>query len=930
MEYNIDDENQRRSEHSIVDFVITIPTFYDDEFEAGYAAADALEVSRNSGDTTKIDINSGAAYIGGRRYKQINDNVAYDLTGSTDNLYYIRLRYTLSTNTFTFMVETSESSDSETSKYLTLASATWDTTPGEWLDDFSDLRATNTSLPPPITFAGSSASPILTIQQDGTGLALKVVGNATGGDVTFFDTTDPRTVTIYGTITDALTIYEDGSSFNVKLVADNTDRLKVLSNLYVPTATTLGSMSFSATTISGVTVFDCGASPSFATSSGDFAWGSENFTGVGSIACASVDATGNIQGDVLISDITTGTAPLTITSTTVVSNLNVDQVDGYDFTGTTGSVSASAAELNNLDGYTGDLADLNRITESGRSQGDVLYASAAATLAWLSASDGYLNNDSGVISWDSSPVFTGATVDGATGMTWDNTTTDVVVTSTDGELYFGDAALIADKETSPDWSISGAGAGTFASVGATTITASTTLSVTSGPSMTSAGIATAKALSGVTTISGTGAWDTTSTIDFSGILSGATKAELNTAADATGRLAGDIWYASANATLGWIARGTTTQLLRVNAGGTNIEWWTLPTYDNYASWTYKLDGGDQDAVGSAETLEFVSGDDISIIDTGTRIMTFNVVTTSTATDADASPISSNWAYDHADGETMNLHTKVGSITSGTWGGTVIAANKGGTGQTAYTTGDILYASGTTNIAKLGIGAAGTVLVGGATPSWDSTPSVSTITTTGSGSSIAGSASVGGVTLNSGGITATGTINGVDITLSGDIAVNGGNITCTQTELRLGTSSGTRLILGNLELKPYTDHLLDLGNSARAWDTLYRLNEIVTSYVGIFDDPIENVKMAAWQPDGHLIHTTLPESIRTLRLNTEEEASQITGRLTGKKVTKGGAPAKFEFISDEHYDTDGMDMLLLQTLQRLIERVETLEARVDAL
>jgi hypothetical protein len=89
-------------------------------------------------------------------------------------------------------------------------------------------------------------------------------------------------------------------------------------------------------------------------------------------------------------------------------------------------------------------------------------------------------------------------------------------------------------------------------------------------------------------------------------------------------------------------------------------------------------------------------------------------------------------------------------------------------------------------------------------------------------------------------------------------------------------------------------------------------------------------MAAWQPDGHLIHTTLPESIRTLRLNTEEEASQITGRLTGKKVTKGGAPAKFEFISDEHYDTDGMDMLLLQTLQRLIERVETLEARVDAL
>ena len=39
--------------------------------------------------------------------------------------------------------------------------------------------------------------------------------------------------------------------------------------------------------------------------------------------------------------------------------------------------------------------------------------------------------------------------------------------------------------------------------------------------------------------------------------------------------------------------------------------------------------------------------------------------------ATTDPISSNWAYDHAVGETANLHTKVGTIVTGTWEGTAI-------------------------------------------------------------------------------------------------------------------------------------------------------------------------------------------------------------------------------------------------------------------
>ena len=40
---------------------------------------------------------------------------------------------------------------------------------------------------------------------------------------------------------------------------------------------------------------------------------------------------------------------------------------------------------------------------------------------------------------------------------------------------------------------------------------------------------------------------------------------------------------------------------------------------------------------------------------------------------------------------------MGTITTGTWNGTAIAANKGGTGLTSYTVGDVLYATGTTTL-----------------------------------------------------------------------------------------------------------------------------------------------------------------------------------------------------------------------------------------
>ena len=61
-------------------------------------------------------------------------------------------------------------------------------------------------------------------------------------------------------------------------------------------------------------------------------------------------------------------------------------------------------------------------------------------------------------------------------------------------------------------------------------------------------------------------------------------------------------------------------------------------------------------------------------------------------------------------------TSVGTITSGTWNGTAITAENGGTGQTSYAKGNILVATGATTLTKLNVGTDGQVLVADSTAS----------------------------------------------------------------------------------------------------------------------------------------------------------------------------------------------------------------------
>lgn len=66
-------------------------------------------------------------------------------------------------------------------------------------------------------------------------------------------------------------------------------------------------------------------------------------------------------------------------------------------------------------------------------------------------------------------------------------------------------------------------------------------------------------------------------------------------------------------------------------------------------------------------------------------------------------------------------TTLGTIATGTWQGSTVAAAYGGTGLTSYTAGDMIFANGATSLAKLSLGASGTILQSnGTNPVWTDT------------------------------------------------------------------------------------------------------------------------------------------------------------------------------------------------------------------
>ena len=120
----------------------------------------------------------------------------------------------------------------------------------------------------------------------------------------------------------------------------------------------------------------------------------------------------------------------------------------------------------------------------------------------------------------------------------------------------------------------------------------------------------------------------------------------------------------------------------------------------------------------------------------------------------------------------NTITTLGTISTGTWSATAIGATKGGTGQTTYATGDLIYSSASDTLSKLTKPAATSVLsmTSGGVPSWNgitgtgstvfgTSPSISTleISTTGNSNKTAAINMATGVTASQT-VTSTITLN----------------------------------------------------------------------------------------------------------------------------------------------------------------------------
>jgi hypothetical protein len=225
----------------------------------------------------------------------------------------------------------------------------------------------------------------------------------------------------------------------------------------------------------------------------------------------------------------------------------------------------------------------------------------------------------------------------------------------------------------------------------------------------------------------------------------------------------DTWVELVNAYV-WIERGTangdTAWVCTVDQGG------TLGT--TAVTWA-QFSGAAAVTAGNGLTK---TGNTIDVVGTANRI----------SVAADSIDIDANYA-----GQATIV--TVGTVTTGTWSATAIAANKGGTGITAYTVGDILFASGAAALSALAAAATGNALISGGAgtaPSWGKVG----LTTHVSGTLAVGNGGTGATTLTgyvkgngASAFTASATIPNTDITGLGTmstqaasaVAITGGTI-----------------------------------------------------------------------------------------------------------------------------------------------------------
>ena len=210
---------------------------------------------------------------------------------------------------------------------------------------------------------------------------------------------------------------------------------------------------------------------------------------------------------------------------------------------------------------------------------------------------------------------------------------------------------------------------------------------------------------------------------------------------------GDLLYGSASNVWSKLPLGLAYKSLIVNAAGTQLEWNAIPLNQSAAvsgalgaanggtgQTTYAV--GDTLYSGATNTLAKLSGNITTtkqyLSQTGTGSVS-QAPSWATIAAADVTGLAASATTDTTNAANITTGTLpsarldgaygsvtgVGTLTSGVWNATAITAGFGGTGQSTYAVGDILYASATTpTLSKLTIGTTGQVLtVAGGVPTW---------------------------------------------------------------------------------------------------------------------------------------------------------------------------------------------------------------------
>lgn len=244
------------------------------------------------------------------------------------------------------------------------------------------------------------------------------------------------------------------------------------------------------------------------------------------------------------------------------------------------------------------------------------------------------------------------------------------------------------------------------------------------------------------------------------------------------------------------------------------------------------------------------------------------------------------SFVYSDGTNIKFADDV-RLTSGNNGITVsgglitlavpVTAANGGTGQTAYTAGDILYATGATTLAKLGIGSAGQVLTvsSGILPSW------ATPTSGGGGTGTVTSVGLsGGVT----GITVTGsnpiTTSGT-FTLGGTLNVaSGGTGASTLTGYVKGNGTGVMTAAATI---PSTD-VTGLGTMSAQASSSVAITGGTVSGVAISSSSVSNASVVR-------INTSSA-------LSSAEMLSVAAGASTDGVVSRMTSNNNFNFVGQD--------------------------------